>query len=147
MLDWPDFFFYRFRTFPLSLFVLCLVFKCQFFELFKKNHFRPFMYIFQRAVTQSKIVRLTRFFSTGSEHSNYFLFVLECYRLRQYFWSYSSKTHFRCSSQICEDIFITCPISALLVWAISIDLLVYTTKFLTAELVPTYWTYLFTTSG
>ena len=27
-----------------------------------KTHFLPFMYIFQRAVTHSKIVRLTRFF-------------------------------------------------------------------------------------
>ena len=36
----------------------------------RKTHFGPYIYIFQRAVTQSKIVRLARFFSTGSEHSN-----------------------------------------------------------------------------
>ena len=36
----------------------------------EKNHFSPFIYIFQRAVTHSKIVRLAIFFSTGSEHSN-----------------------------------------------------------------------------
>jgi len=33
-----------------------------FLKLFQKNPFLPFIYIFQRAVTQSKIVRLTRFF-------------------------------------------------------------------------------------
>ena len=52
-------------------FVLCVVFKCPYFlSNSRKTHFWPFIYIFQRAVTQSKIVRLTRFFSTGSEHSN-----------------------------------------------------------------------------
>ena len=52
-------------------FVLCVVFKCQYFWSYsRKPHFWPFMYIFQRAVTHSKIVRLTRFFSTGSGHSN-----------------------------------------------------------------------------
>ena len=44
-------------------FVLCVVFKCQnFWSYSRKKHFWPFMYIFQRAVTHSKIVRLTRFF-------------------------------------------------------------------------------------
>ena len=44
-------------------FVLCVVFKCQYFwSYYRKKHLWPFMYIFQRAVTHSKIVRLTRFF-------------------------------------------------------------------------------------
>ena len=48
--------------------VLWVVFKCQYFwSNYRKKHFWPFIYIFQRAVTHSKIVRLTRFFSTGSE--------------------------------------------------------------------------------
>ena len=52
-------------------FVLWVVFKCQYFWSYsRKTHFWPFIYIFQRAVTHSQIVRLTRFFSTGSGHSN-----------------------------------------------------------------------------
>ena len=43
--------------------VLCVVFKCQYFWSYsRKTHFWPFIYIFQRAVTHSKIVRLIRFF-------------------------------------------------------------------------------------
>ena len=44
-------------------YVLCVVFKCQYFWSYSiKTHFLPFIYIFQRVVTHSKIVRLTRFF-------------------------------------------------------------------------------------
>ena len=51
--------------------VLCVVFKCQYFWSYsRKTHFWPFIYIFQRAVTHSKNVRLTSFFSTGSSHSS-----------------------------------------------------------------------------
>ena len=47
-------------------FVLCVVFKCQYFWSYsRKTHFLPFIYIFQRAVTHSKIVRFTRFFFYG----------------------------------------------------------------------------------
>ena len=41
-----------------------------FLELFKKNWFWPFIYVFRRTVTHSKIVRITIFFSTGLGHSN-----------------------------------------------------------------------------
>ena len=45
--------------------------KCQYFWSYSwKTNFWPFIYIFQRAVTHSNFFRLTRFFSTGSGHSN-----------------------------------------------------------------------------
>ena len=54
--------------------VLCVVFKCQYFWSYsRKTHFWPFIHIFQRAVTQSKIVRLTWFFF---------------YRFRRFQWSF-----------------------------------------------------------
>ena len=110
MFDWPDFFFYRFRTFQLRFFVtiflfhdfpvfsilimyalwilaidglinfyyrfivLWVVFKCQYFWSYsRKTNFWPFIHIFQRAVTQSKMVRLTWFFF---------------YRFRRFQWSF-----------------------------------------------------------
>ena len=58
-------------------FGLCVVLKCQYFWSYsRKKHFWPHLYILQRAVTQSKIVRLARFFSTGSENSDEVFFVL-----------------------------------------------------------------------
>ena len=44
-------------------FVLCVVFKYQYFwSYWRKTHILPFIYIFQRAITHSKIVWLTRYF-------------------------------------------------------------------------------------
>ena len=66
-------------------FVLCVVFKCQYFWSYsRKTHFWPFMYIFQRAVTQSKIVRLARFFSTGSENSDEVFLFFESYQFLKF---------------------------------------------------------------
>ena len=64
LFDWPDFFL-QVHDIPIKFFffVICVVLKCQYFWSYSiKSHFWPFMYIFQRAVTHSKIVRLTRFF-------------------------------------------------------------------------------------
>ena len=59
---WPNFVHAYKIHFWISL-VLCVVFKCQYFWSYsRKTHFWPFIYIFQRVVNHSKIVRLTRFF-------------------------------------------------------------------------------------
>jgi len=71
-------------------FVLCVVFKCQYFWSYsRKTHFWPFMYKFQRAVTHSKIVRLTRFFFYRFRPFQLSFFVLCVVFKCQYFWSYS----------------------------------------------------------
>ena len=90
------FFFYRFRTFQLSFIVFCVVFNCQYFcSYFRKTHFWPLIYIFQRAVTHLKIVRLTRFFFICSEHSNYVFLFFESYHFQKIMKRKCQKTEFR----------------------------------------------------
>ena len=77
-------------------FFLCVVFKCQYFWSYsRKTHFSPFIYIFKRAVTHSKIVRLTRFFSTGSEHSNEVFLFFESYHFLKIMKRKCQTTEFR----------------------------------------------------
>ena len=62
-------------------FVLCVVFKCQYFWSYsRKTHFLPFIYIFQRDVTHSRFVRLTRVFFYRFRTFQVSYFVLESYR-------------------------------------------------------------------
>ena len=90
-------------------FVLCVVFKCQYFWIYsRKTHFWPFIYIFKRAVTHSKLFAWPDFF-LRVQNTPIIFFSLRSIQMSICF-SYSRKTHFRCSSQICEDIFIACPI-------------------------------------
>ena len=58
-----------------------MVYKSQYFWSFsRKNDFRPFLSIFQRAITHSKIVRITWFFfSKCSEDSNEVFLFFEFY--------------------------------------------------------------------
>ena len=54
---------YTYKIHYWTIFVLCVLFKCQYLWSYsRKTDFWPFIYIFQRTVTHSKIVRLTRFF-------------------------------------------------------------------------------------
>ena len=79
--------------FPLwKSFGLCVVFKCQYFWSYsRKTHFLTFIYIFQRAVTHSKITRLTRFFLLQLQDIPFKFFVLCVVLKSQYFFSYSRK--------------------------------------------------------
>ena len=93
---WPNFV-HAYKIHFWISFVLCVVFKCQYFWSYsRKKHFWPYIYILQRAVTQSKIVRLARFFSTGSENSDevFFLF-FESYHFLKFMKRKCQKTEFR----------------------------------------------------
>ena len=69
-------FFYRFRTFQLSFFCSCVVFKCQYFlELFKKNSFLTIYIHISKGRNSVKNCSIDQiFFSTCSEQSNDFFF-------------------------------------------------------------------------
>ena len=76
--------FCSFRSIQMSIFL----------DLLQKKKL-PFIYIFQRAVIHSKIVRLTRFFSTGSEHSNEVFLFFESYHFLKIMKRKCQKTEFR----------------------------------------------------
>jgi len=66
-----------------------------FLKLFQKNPFLPFIYIFQRAVTQSKIVRLTRFFFYGFRTFQLSFLFFESYHFLKFMQRKCQKTEFR----------------------------------------------------
>ena len=77
-------------------FVLCVVLKCQYFWSYsRKKHFSPFIYIFKRTITHSKIARLTRFFLQVKDILIKF-FVHVSYRFLKIMRRKCQKTEFRC---------------------------------------------------
>ena len=68
---WPNLVHPYYRIHFWTSFVLCVVFYGNIFGVIReKSIFWPFIYIFQRAITHSEIVRFTIFFCTCSRQSN-----------------------------------------------------------------------------
>ena len=81
-----------------------------FLELFQKNPFLTIYIHISKARNSLKSCSIHQIFFLQVQNIPIKSFVL-CVVFRcQYFWSYSRKTHFRCSSRICEDIFTALPI-------------------------------------
>ena len=90
-----------YKIYSWTICVLCVVFKCQYFwSYWRKTDFWPFiyMYLFQRSVTLSKIIQLTRFifyrFRTFKLSFCFFLF-FESYHFLKVMRLKCQKTEFR----------------------------------------------------
>ena len=79
-----------------TIFVLSVVFKCQYFSSYsRKTSFWQFAPIFSRAVTHSKIVRLTRFFFYMSKRFQWTFLLIWVISLSLNHEAKCQKTEFR----------------------------------------------------